>query len=212
MTNFQDFLALVPKLIQLPLPAEAAHHKMAPSERIQFLENLDIDALNPKIAAVMLLLYPKNNITHLVLILRNSYAGVHSAQIAFPGGKFEQSDANYQLTALRETQEEIGIHIDKIEIIREFTSLYIPPSNFKVHPFLGICKEEIEFILDPFEVADIIELSVTDLFDEELQISTKVKTSYNQTLETPAYKIKNHIVWGATAMILSELKEVLKKV
>lgn len=211
MTNFQDFLALVPKLIQVPLPAEAAHHKMAPSERILFLENLDIDALNPKIAAVMMLLYPKNGVTHLALIVRNSYAGVHSAQIAFPGGKYEQTDANYQLTALRETHEEIGIHPDKIEIIRGFTSLYIPPSNFKVYPFLGICKEEIEFILDPIEVAGIIELSLTDFFADELQINAEVNTSYAKTIETPAYKIKNHIVWGATAMMLSELKEVLKK-
>lgn len=210
--NFQDFLALVPKLIHVPLPAKVAHAKMAPSERIQFLENLDIDTLNPKIAAVMMLLYPKNENTHLALILRNSYAGVHSAQIAFPGGKHEQSDVNYQQTALRETHEEIGIHPDKIEIIRAFTSLYIPPSNFKVFPFLGICKEEIEFILDPLEVADIIELSLKDFFAEELEITAEVNTSYAITIETPAYKIQNHIVWGATAMMLSELKDVLKKV
>ena len=212
MTNFQDFLVFVPKIIQVPLPAEAAHHKMAPSERIQFLENLDIDALNPKIASVMMLLYPKNEKTHLVLIVRNSYAGVHSAQIAFPGGKYELSDANFQHTALRETHEEIGIHPNEIEIIREFTSLYIPPSNFKVHPFLGICKEEIEFVLDPIEVVDIIELSLKDFLSDELQICAEVNTSYAKIIETPAYKIQNHIVWGATAMMLSELKDVLKKV
>lgn len=210
--NFQDFLVLVPKIIQVPLPAEAAHHKMAPTERIEFLENLNIYDLNPKIAAVMMLLYPKNEKTHLALIVRNSYAGVHSAQIAFPGGKYELSDANFQHTALRETYEEIGIHPEKIEIIRDFTSLYIPPSNFKVYPFLGICKEEIEFVLDPIEVADIIELSLKDFLSDELQISAKVNTSFAAIIETPAYKIQNHIVWGATAMMLSELKDVLKKV
>ena len=212
MTNFQDFLALVPKLIQVPLPAEAAHHKMAPSERIQFLENLDIDALNPKIAAVMMLLYPKNGITHLALIVRNSYPGVHSAQIAFPGGKYEQTDANYQLTALRETHEEIGIHPNKIEIIRGFTSLYIPPSNFKVYPFLGICKEEIVFVPDNNEVVNVIELPLNDFLNDDLVVTTMMSTSYAKKIEIPAFKINEHIVWGATAMMLSELKEVLKKV
>ena len=210
--DFQDFLKYVPKLIQVTLPASEAHYKMTPFERFESLKNLNIDSINPKKAAVMMLFYPKNGRTHLVLIVRNSYKGVHSAQIAFPGGKYETADITLEKTALRETHEEIGIHPEKIEIIMPFTNLYIPPSNFMVYPFLGICKEEIVFVPDNNEVVNVIELPLNDFLNDDLIVTTIMSTSYAEKIEIPAFKINEHIVWGATAMMLSELKEVLKKV
>lgn len=210
--DFQDFLKYVPKLITVQLPAEEAHYKMAPIERIAILKNLNIETRNPKIAAVMMLLYPKNRKANLVLIVRSSYEGTHSAQIAFPGGKFETLDITFENTALRETYEEIGVQPELIEVIKKFTHLYIPPSNFMVYPFLGICKEEIIFIPNTSEVAKIIELPLSDLLNDNLVINTEMYTSYANTILTPAYKVDEHIVWGATAMMLSELKEVLKRV
>jgi 8-oxo-dGTP pyrophosphatase MutT (NUDIX family) len=210
--DFQDFLKYVPKFLEVELPASEAHFRMAPLERIEGMKNLNIESKNPKTAAVMMLFYPKKGRTHLVLIVRNSYEGVHSAQIAFPGGKYEASDQTYEQTALRETHEEIGIHPDSIEIIMPFTNLYIQPSNFMVYPYLGICREEIIFIPDVNEVAKIIELPLTDFLDDNLVVSTEISTSYAENMLIPAFKINEHIVWGATAMMLSELKEVLKKV
>jgi 8-oxo-dGTP pyrophosphatase MutT (NUDIX family) len=210
--DFQEFLKYVPKLLDVTLPASEAHFRMAPLERIQSMKNLNIEEKNPKTAAVMMLFYPKNGRTHLVLIVRNSYDGVHSAQIAFPGGKFEPKDHTFENTALRETYEEIGIHPNRMEIIRPFTRLYIPPSNFMVYPFLGICKEEITFIPNIEEVVNIIELPLTEFLNDNLIVSTKMSTSYANDIEIPAFKINEHIVWGATAMMLSELKDVLKKV
>jgi 8-oxo-dGTP pyrophosphatase MutT (NUDIX family) len=210
--DFQYFLEHVPKLMEVALPSTEAQFKMAPLERIESMQNLKIENLNPKTAAVMMLLYPKNGRTHLVLIVRNSYQGVHSAQIAFPGGKYEPRDQIFENTALRETHEEIGIPPDSIKIMRSFTRLYIPPSNFMVYPFLGICKEEIVFIPDINEVADIIELPLSVFLGDEIIASVNLSTSYAENIEVPAFKIKEHIVWGATAMMLSELKEVLKKV
>lgn len=210
--DFQEFLKHVPKIESVELPASEAHFIMAPLERINSYKNQEFRDRIPKIAAVMMLFYPKNGITHLVLIVRNSYKGVHSAQIAFPGGKFETDDITFQNTALRETQEEIGINPDSIDVIRAFTHIYIPPSNFMVYPFLGICKEEINFELDVKEVAAIIELSLTEFLSKEIIVSTQMRTSYAENISIPAFKINEHIVWGATAMILSELKEVLKKV
>ncbi|WP_304198763.1 CoA pyrophosphatase [Flavobacterium alvei] len=210
--DFQVFLEYVPKFLEVNLPASEAHFKMAPLERIKTLKNMNFDSINPKNAAVMMLFYPKNGRTHLVLIVRNSYEGIHSAQIAFPGGKFEPKDQTYVNTALRETQEEIGIHPEQIQIIMPFTNLYIQASNFMVYPFLGISKEEIVFMPDSNEVAQIIELPLSDFLNDDLIVSAIITTSYAKDIEIPAYKINEHIVWGATAMMLSELKEVLKKV
>lgn len=210
--DFQDFLAHVPKLMEVGLPASEAHFKMAPLERIESMKNLKIETKNPKTAAVMMLFYPKNGETHLVLIVRNSYQGVHSAQIAFPGGKYEPRDQIFENTALRETHEEIGIPPDSIEILKAFTRLYIPPSNFMVYPFFGICRDEIVFIPDTSEVADIIELPLSVFMGDDILVSVNLTTSYAENIMVPAFKIEEHIVWGATAMMMSELKEVLKKV
>ena len=208
--DFQDFLQYVPNLIPVELPAEAAHIKMAPKERAEALKHLDIQAVNPRIAAVMMLFYPKNKKTHLVLIVRNAYNGVHSSQIAFPGGKYETFDSSYEATALRETQEEVGILAENIEVIKEFSPMYIPPSNFLVHPFLGISQDELLFNPDAREVAGIIELPLSVFLDDEIIIDATLSTSYGSNIVVPAFSIQNHIVWGATAMILSELREVLK--
>ena len=160
----------------------------------------------------MMLFYPKNGETHLVLIVRNSYKGVHSAQIAFPGGKFEPEDEIFSNTALRETHEEVGIHPENMEIIKTFTPMYIPPSNFMVHPFLGISKAEINFIADPEEVAGIIELPLAVFLSDRILIEANLSTSYATNVNVPAFEIEGHVVWGATAMMLSELKDVLKEV
>lgn len=208
--DFQDFLQHVRNLIPVALPAENAHVKMAPPERIQLIKNLDLSTKSPRAAAVMMLLYPKNNKTHLVLIVRNAYNGVHSSQIAFPGGKYEISDADFRETALRETQEEIGVSSEKIEIVKEFTPMYIPPSNFLVHPFLGISVQELSFYPDVREVADIIELPLSVFLHDEIIIEATLSTSYAANILVPAFNIQNHVVWGATAMMLSELREVLK--
>lgn len=210
--DFQYFLKFIPQLIQEELPAAVSHEKMMPLQRKELLEKMNFNEINPKEAAVTMLFYPKNEETHLVLIVRNSYKGVHSAQIAFPGGKFEPEDADLQTTALRETEEEIGISRDKIEIVKAFSSLYIPPSNFMVYPFLGICKEEIQFVPDPTEVAAIIELPLKVFRDDHILTIENLSTSYASLIEVPAFKIDGHIVWGATAMMLSELRDVLNSV
>ena len=210
--NFQDFIEYVPQLISAKLPAMEAHAKMAPAKRIEMLKKGMQANDNSREAAVMMLFYPKNGLTHLVLILRNSYEGVHSGQIAFPGGKYETEDEFFTVTALRETHEEIGIPSDKMEILKPFTPMYIPPSNFMVYPFLGICKEEVCFVPDPNEVAQIIELPLPVFLSDEILMEAKITTSYSVNIKVPAFDIDGHVVWGATAMMLSELKEVLKEV
>ncbi|WP_367771320.1 CoA pyrophosphatase [Flavobacterium sp. WC2421] len=209
--DFQSFLEFVPYLAEAKLPAMASHVKMAPMERIESL-NSTVENKNAKKAAVMMLLYPKNGITHLVLIVRNSYEGVHSGQIAFPGGKYEKEDLNFSTTALRETHEEIGVLPEKMKIIKPFTPMYIPPSNFMVYPFFGICSEEICFVPDASEVARIIELPLSVFLNDEIIINARLSTSYANDINVPAFEIEGQVVWGATAMMLSELKDVLNSV
>lgn len=209
---FEDFIKYTPKILNVSLPAMDAHEKMAPADRKDILRAMNYEYKNPKIAAVMMLFYPKKEVTHLALIVRNSYKGVHSSQIAFPGGKFETTDRDFQETALRETHEEIGVHPTKIEVLRAFTEIYIPPSNFLVHPFLGTSNHELEFKLQEEEVAGIIELPLSEFMDDAIVSVEVMNTSYGQNINVPCFRVNNHNVWGATAMMLSELKETLKMV
>jgi 8-oxo-dGTP pyrophosphatase MutT (NUDIX family) len=210
--NFELFLKSISTITDVDLLSSEAHLKMAPLERVKILETGLLPNDDSRKAAVMMLFYPKNTITNLVLIIRNSYPGVHSSQIAFPGGKVEDSDLNLEETALRETYEEIGISPDKISVIRSFSSIYIPPSNFIVYPFLGVASNELIFKLQEEEVAGIIELPLNLLLDDSIITTKTLETSYSKSIDVPVFQINEHSVWGATAMMLSELKEALKMV
>lgn len=210
--QFEQFLDKISVVAKQPLFALDAHLKMAPLERVQYLQNYNYSAQNPKASAVLSLFYPKNGLAHLLLIVRSSYPGVHSSQIAFPGGKKELEDLNLQETALREANEEVGISPTEIEIVKQWSDLYIPPSNFMVSAFMGITQETPNFALQPDEVSGIIELPVEDLLNDSLVQNVRMTTSYATDIEVPAFVINDHIVWGATAMILSEIKETFRAV
>lgn len=208
--QFSHFLEILPKITQVALPGEAAHAKMSPPERLEKVKDIDFSVLNPKRAAVLMLVYPEDSQAMLTLIQRNSYKGVHSSQIAFPGGKIETFDASPLHTALRETEEEIGVHRDAVTIVSPFSELYIPPSNFKVSPFLGYLPEKPLFVPDPREVAAMVEMPLSVLLDDQFTELRRMATSYSQSIDVPVFNVGKHAVWGATAMMLSELKEVLK--
>ncbi|MBF02449.1 MAG: coenzyme A pyrophosphatase [Flavobacterium sp.] len=207
---FQDFIKYIPKIEKEKLLAADAHAKMAPLERISFLKELNYETRNPREAAVLMLFYPKNGITHLALIVRNTYPGVHSSQIGFPGGKVEIEDKDLADTALRETHEEVGIPPHKIQIIKPFSKVYIPPSNFLVSPFMGISHEELTFIPDHDEVKNVLEFPLFSFLDEKSITNVKMTTSYATDIEVPAFMVEKYVVWGATAMMMSELKEAVK--
>ena len=207
---FNDFIKYIPKIEKETLFSTDAHAKMAPLERISYLKEENYMDKNPRKAAVLMLFYPKNEVTHLALIVRNSYPGVHSSQIGFPGGKLEEFDADLEETALRETHEEVGIHPEKIKIIKPFSEIYIPPSNFLVAPFMGVSHEELSFIPDLDEVKRVLEFSIADFLDDNSITKVKMSTSYATDIEFPAFMVDKYVVWGATAMMMSELKETIK--
>lgn len=207
--KFELFLKHIETLKNTKLPGIEAQFKLAPKLRLNYNAK-KIKANDPKIAAVLALFYPnQNNEVTLLLTKRANYNGTHSGQISFPGGKVEQSDLNLKQTALRETFEEVGIIDEDIEVIREFTEVYIPPSNFLVTPFIGIIYNKPVFKVNS-EVAKIIEVPFSKLIDETSIGSIKITNSYMKETSVPCFKIDDSIIWGATAMILSEIREVLK--
>lgn len=162
-------------------------------------------AHKPRISAVMLLLYERNGELHLVFTLRHQYDGVHSGQMSFPGGKREDGDKDLTETALRETWEEVGVTADKIEVLGKLSELYIPPSNFLVYPTIGYAKDVQVFAPQQEEVDEIVEIPVSFFLDtKNINLHTEIKVYNGQVVRVPAYVMGKYIIWGATAIMLSE--------
>lgn len=209
--DFHDFEKRIVKVTKMELPGESVQFKMAPIERLQELNRNATQKNLARRAGVMSLFYPSKDFeTRLILILRKTYKGVHSAQVGFPGGKLEMEDKNIQDAALRETEEEVGVSRDTISVLKKLTEIYIPPSNFFVQPFLGITTKLPIFIPQEDEVEALIEVRLQDFMDDRNIITQTLSTSYATNLEVPAFKLNGHIVWGATAMMLNEVRELLK--
>jgi 8-oxo-dGTP pyrophosphatase MutT (NUDIX family) len=181
---------------------------MAAVERLDEMQSLALKNRIPKEASVMMLIYPKNNIPHFVLIERTQSTGKHSGQIAFPGGKKEKRDADNSVTALRETEEEIGILMQQQQLIMPLTSIYIPPSNYMVYPYLAFAKAELQFTPQPSEVKSIVEIALTELLDHSNEKRATLSTSYMKKVSVPCFYFGETMVWGATAMMLQEIKDL----
>ncbi|WP_317128502.1 NUDIX hydrolase [Allotamlana fucoidanivorans] len=186
---------------------------MVPTFRKAFLSQQEEAIKKAKHAGVLALFYPNElQETQFVLILRKTYKGVHSAQVGFPGGKLEKQDKSLMETALRETYEEVGVPTDSVQIFKALSKVYIPPSNFYVYPFIGTSMHKPRFVKQEDEVEDIIEVDLDVFLDEKALIEKKIKTSYSAATNVPAFLLNGHVVWGATAMMLSEIKDLIKAV
>ncbi len=206
-----DFSILCNKLYAFDsgdLPGEESQFKMVPSIR----PNLNWDVIEeskPTKASVLLLIYPdKDNNCKFVLIQRNTYDGVHSAQISLPGGKHE-GDETLEQTALRETFEEIGVDSSMVELVSPLSRVWVSPSKFLVTPFIGISTEKPKFIKDNFEVSEIIEVKLSEFLNDDCISVSTVNSSYVKDLQVPSFILNKKVVWGATAMILSEFRDIV---
>lgn len=192
------------------LPGKAAHVKMASRLRLNELK-FSYDTSGATHSSVLILLYPKQGEVFTVFILRQTYDGVHSGQVSFPGGRAEEGDTTLIETALREASEEVNIEPEKVEILGTLSEMYIPPSNFLVLPVVGYTPEPPAFVPEIAEVAEIIESDINFLFDPARHKETLL-TVRGIEIEAPYYDVKGKIIWGATAMILSELGDVIKSI
>ena len=208
---FKDFIFCLYSALNEELPGLGAHAKMAPGNRPS-AASIYKQGISPKLSAVLILFYPIDNTPHFCLIQRPSYEGVHSDQISFPGGKIDTIDEHLKDTALRETWEETGVAKEEIKILSQITDVYIPPSNFLVTPFIGFCEQYPKFKLDSREVKELFSVPTTALINEKTVKCTLMSFSKSKNaVNVPYYDLNDKIVWGATAVILSEVKEILKK-
>lgn len=193
------------KRLLMPLPGREAQFRMAPSYR----PGMD-DTAPKQLAGVTILLYKRNNELFFPLIERPQYNGAHSGQISFPGGRKEDHDRNLTVTALRECEEEIGTDASKILVLGGLSQVFIPVSKFDVHPTIGYFQETPIFKPQASEVVAVIEVPLNLILDDHIVEQKSVL--YNGIDEViPYFNISNKMVWGATAMILSEFIQIWKE-
>lgn len=193
--------------LQNPLPGHSSYAHIINSERLKSTQKPDAKTRQ---SAVLILLFEKAGEVQLPLILRPPYDGTHGGQVGLPGGKKEHFDENLQRTALREAQEEIGVKALDVKILADLTEVYIPVSNYLVQPVLGYMSIKPSFYPDKREVEKIIMTKITDLLRPDLSSNRLIDVQGRQ-IEVPGFEIDGHWVWGATALILSELIELLKE-
>ena len=191
--------------LQKPLPGLTAQIKLAPEYRVENLRAAPPP--DARAAGVLILLYPFNDTWHFPLMKRVEDGLVHGGQISLPGGSQEAGESLRE-TALREACEEIGAACAEVEVIGQLSTIYIPPSNFLVTPTVGYVAQRPDFRCDSREVAELIEVPVSTLFDRDV-VKREPWSLRDVTVDVPFYQIGAHKVWGATAMILSEFSMLL---
>lgn len=199
-----NFIQNLKNRLNQSLPGRDAQAEMSPSvERIKKPASKDA-----RVACVLALFYPKDNKLNMVFIERasNNPNDRHRGQIGFPGGKLEDSDVSLLAGALREAEEEVGVKSSDVQVLGGLTELYIPVSNFKVHPFVGYLPYTPTFIAQESEVKEVLEIPFERFLNDSVRKRKDMKMSNNFTLpQVPYFDVKEQVIWGATSMMLSEL-------
>ena len=207
--EFDRLIQLLERVLQSPLPGKTAQMNMSPVPIDMRRFNIELP-VNYRKSGVLILFYPDKNASYFPLIKRPEYVGFHSGQVAFPGGKMEINDENIVQTALREAEEEVGVDRRLVQVLGKLSDLYIPTSNFLVSPIIGFLDSKPDFIPEAKEVSRVIRTELPLLLNPAIKKRKVLALGPNLNLDTPYFDIDGEVVWGATAMILSELIQVLQ--
>ena len=204
--DFQRFITQLKIRINNVLPGEESHQKM----RVIYDQSIELpfSKINSTAAAVLILLYLADNEIYFFLTKRTDELKHHKGQISLPGGSQEGNEKLID-TALRETQEEIGINKTSISIIGTITPLFVPVTGFMIYPFIGYSLNKLDPKPDPVEVATIFSVNISDLLNKENQ-TTEKRNIRGYDVQVPYFKLNDYQVWGATSMILSEFRDLIK--
>jgi len=190
------------------LPGEKAQNIMLAKPRINVVFSNSEEHAIP--SAVLILLYPYMDDIHFILTERTNEVQHHKGQISLPGGSWEKGE-HLSETAMRETEEEIGIPIDDIEIISELTPLFVKVTGYMIHPFIGYVDHKPKITAHPNEVKNVFTSSISELL-KPTNMQTELWTIRETPVDVPFFKLEKYKVWGATAMILSEFKHCIEGV
>lgn len=205
----ENLISRLEERLRRPLPGRAAQYQMAHAVR----QDTPPPPPDAREAGVLALLFPKAQDWHLTLILRqnNNPNDRHGGQVSFPGGKREQSDSDLQATALREAEEEVGVDRTAIQLLGALSELYIPVSNFRVQPYVGFVDHQPAFDPQPEEVQEILEVPFRQFLDKQTRRKKDLHLYPQLVLrDVPYFDVHDQTVWGATAMMISELVAVLQ--
>lgn len=191
--------------LQKPLPGKDAQINMLPNGRELIEAGNDPSVIT---SAVLILIYPENDELFFCLTKRNSNLKHHPGQISFPGGRCELHEKDPSKTALRETEEEIGVPQNQIQLLGKLTEVFVIVSNFNIHPYIGYCAKKPNFIINHKEVEELIELPLHSIFPKENHTERKMETRLGN-ITVPCYLINEHVIWGATSMMIAELEAIL---
>lgn len=210
--DIQRFLEQIQLAFSNPLPGPKAHELLTPGKRPmtrQEVENID----EYRASAVSIICFAKEDQINVILTQRPDYNGTHGGQISFPGGKIEDADDSLEHTARRETFEEIGWILNEKDCLGQMSEIFIPVSKFSVQPYLYFTDKAHDYKLDPREVVEVIEFPIDLLTDDNIIKLTDIRYSTGLTLKNvPYFSINDKVVWGATAIVLSELKMMIQTV
>ena len=191
------------------LPGDNAHQQMM-AQPIGQRFKMEYEK-PPRKGAVMIVLYPDEGKIYFPLMQRPPYQGIHGGQVSLPGGKMEDSDDSLIETAIRETFEEIGVKISDNNVIGSLSDLNVTACNFIVKPVISVLDKKPDFVKDPREVEAIFKAEVQDLIHPQTLQEKELTVAQTVRLKAPFFDIEERVVWGATAMILSEFVEILKE-
>lgn len=203
---------LVPRVaerLENPLPGHEAHLHMAPQYPAR-RSDLSVEERDCREAGALVLLHPHDGEPAVVLTVRRDHLPDHAGQISFPGGQREPEESLSD-TALREAEEEINLSPASVDVLGPLTPLYIPPSNFCVHPFVGHTTSATSLRPTDAEVEQILQVPLAHLLDPAT-CTSETRRLHGRDVDVPYYDVTGHTVWGATAMMLAEFLAVVRDV